>query len=133
MLVAIVKYAEENALKLIAFFFDGVCLSLKLLPFFCGDCSSSILLLKVLHEVIRKHSIAAGARVKEEGLSNDLLDRIRKDPAFSSIHDKLDETVDAKLFVGRAPEQVMDFVMTEVRPELERRAVDMSFTGEVTV
>ena len=39
-----------------------------------------------LHEKIRVHSMAAGARVKGEGVPNDLIDRIRADPAFSAVH-----------------------------------------------
>ena len=38
-----------------------------------------------LHEKIRVHSMAAGARVKGEGVPNDLIDRIRADPAFSTV------------------------------------------------
>ena len=35
-----------------------------------------------LHEAIRKHSLEAAKRVKQEGLDNDLMDRIAKDPQF---------------------------------------------------
>ena len=35
------------------------------------------------HERIRKHSMEAGRRVKEDGLDNDFLDRISKDPYFN--------------------------------------------------
>jgi adenylosuccinate lyase len=35
-----------------------------------------------LHEKIREHSMAAGKRVKEEGLSNDLIERILSDESF---------------------------------------------------
>ena len=35
-----------------------------------------------LHERIREHSMAAGKRIKEEGLDNDLIDRIAADPMF---------------------------------------------------
>ena len=39
------------------------------------------------------------------GKPNDLLERISKDPMFTAVHGKLDQLLDPKLFVGRAPEQ----------------------------
>jgi len=72
-----------------------------------------------LHEAIRVHSMAAGAVVKGEGKPNDLLERIAKDSMFSAIHDKLDTLVDPSLFVGRAPEQVDEFIQDEITPILD--------------
>ena len=72
-----------------------------------------------LHEAIRVHSMDAGAVVKGEGKPNDLLERIAKDPLFKAIHDKLDTLVEPSLFVGRAPEQVDEFLTDEVNPILE--------------
>jgi adenylosuccinate lyase len=46
-----------------------------------------------LHEVIRNHSMAAGRKVKEEGLENDLLERIKNDPAFASIREEFDSLI----------------------------------------
>lgn len=74
-----------------------------------------------LHEAIRQHSIAAGARIKDEGLNNDMLQRIANDPLFASVHGRLNELCDAAKFVGRAPQQVSDFVSNDVRPALEQR------------
>ena len=72
-----------------------------------------------LHEAIRVHSMAAGVVVKNEGKPNDLLKRIGKDPLFAAIHDDLERLVDPKLFVGRAPEQVDEFIDEEIDPILE--------------
>jgi adenylosuccinate lyase len=72
-----------------------------------------------LHERIRQHSMAAAQRVKQEGADNDLLERIRSDEAFASIRDRLDEIVRPKDFVGRAPQQVRDFIAEDVDPMLE--------------
>lgn len=71
-----------------------------------------------LHELIRVHSHAAAALVKS-GEPNDLVDRIRRDAAFAGIHDQLDSLLDAKNFVGRAPEQVDEFIAECVEPALE--------------
>lgn len=72
-----------------------------------------------LHEAIRVHSMAAGAVVKGEGKPNDLMERIAKDPLFAAVHAKLDTLIEPKLFVGRAPEQVDEFIAEEVAPILE--------------
>eukprot|EP00640_Fibrocapsa_japonica_P001070 CAMPEP_0113943302 /NCGR_PEP_ID=MMETSP1339-20121228/23172_1 /TAXON_ID=94617 /ORGANISM="Fibrocapsa japonica" /LENGTH=502 /DNA_ID=CAMNT_0000948143 /DNA_START=135 /DNA_END=1643 /DNA_ORIENTATION=+ /assembly_acc=CAM_ASM_000762 len=73
-----------------------------------------------LHEVIRTHSMAAGARVKGEGAPNDLLDRIRQDQAFAAVHAELDSLMDPSLFIGRSPQQVQEFLASEVSPVLEK-------------
>jgi adenylosuccinate lyase len=75
-----------------------------------------------LHEAIREHSMAAGRRVKEEGAANDLLDRIAADARFESVHGKLSSLLDPILFVGRAPEQVDDFMVECVDPILAKHA-----------
>ena len=61
-----------------------------------------------LHERIRHHSQAAAAEVKQHGRDNDLLTRLASDPAFATVD--VAETLDASRFVGRAPEQVDEFL-----------------------
>lgn len=73
-----------------------------------------------LHERIRQHSVAAAQRVKQEGADNDMLERIRSDEAFAAIHDRLDEIVQPDDFIGRAPEQVREFVENDVDPVLDK-------------
>jgi len=75
-----------------------------------------------LHESIRTHSMAAGRRVKEEGLDNDLLERIVRDPAFGLSRSDLDGLLDVRAFIGRAPEQVAEFVAGYIDPLLSRAA-----------
>ena len=72
-----------------------------------------------MHEAIRVHSMDAGAVVKGEGKPNDLMERIAKDPLFAAVHSKLDTLIEPKLFVGRAPEQVDEFLAEEIQPILE--------------
>jgi adenylosuccinate lyase len=74
------------------------------------------------HEAVRVHSMAAGAVVKGEGKPNDLMERIAADPIFAAIHDRLDTLIEPSLFVGRAPEQVTEFIEEEVNPWLEKYA-----------
>lgn len=73
---------------------------------------------QILHEAIREHSMEAGRNVKEHGCANDLLERISKDQLFAAVHDKLDSLLDPILFVGRAPEQVHDFINECIDPVL---------------
>ncbi len=75
-----------------------------------------------LHEAIRQHSMDAGREVKERGKENDLLRRIADDDRFAAVHPCLDEMMDPANFVGRAPEQVEEFVAEEVDPVLDRFA-----------
>ena len=42
-----------------------------------------------LHERLRQHAIAAGKQVKEEGLPNDMVDRIAADPAFGLTREEI--------------------------------------------
>ena len=74
---------------------------------------------QALHERIRVHSLAAGARVKEEGLPNDLVSRIAGDPAFGLTEEEISAHLDARAYVGRAPQQVTEFLDTSVKPVLE--------------
>ena len=67
-----------------------------------------------LHELIRVHSQAAAQQVKEHGRANDLLDRLKTDTAFASVD--LSNALDARRFVGRAPEQVDTFIENVVEP-----------------
>jgi adenylosuccinate lyase len=76
---------------------------------------------QALHERIRVHSNAAAARVKRDGRTNDLLDRLRADPMFHRV--KFDAVMDPDRFVGLAPQQVDDFLKTVIAPLRKR------FTG----
>ncbi|WP_027128487.1 adenylosuccinate lyase [Fusobacterium perfoetens] len=73
-----------------------------------------------LHEKIRSHSMEAGRMVKAEGKPNDLLERIANDKSFGLTLEELQSIMDAKNFVGRAPEQAKEFVENIVNPILEK-------------
>ncbi len=75
-----------------------------------------------LHEGIRKHSMEAARIVKEEGGKNDLLERIAQDPLFSKIKSKLKDISNPDKLVGRAPQQVEEFVSQVVAPLLKRHS-----------
>ena len=85
-----------------------------------------------LHEHIRVHSQEAAARMKRDGLDNDLLERIAGDSAFPMGHEELTQLLDASAYVGRAPEQAETFILQEVDPILAS-AQAMAGMGEINV
>jgi adenylosuccinate lyase len=75
-----------------------------------------------IHERIRVHSMEAGKVVKMDGGRNDLLERIAGDPAFGMSNEDLSGILDVGQFVGRAPEQVGEFVEGYVDPLIGKAA-----------
>ena len=71
-----------------------------------------------VHEVIRVHSIAAARAMKDEGKSNDMLERLATDPAFTVPLDDVRAVTDPSHFIGRAPQQVDEFLAEVVQPIL---------------
>lgn len=71
-----------------------------------------------VHEKIRQHSIAAGARVKD-GLENDFTDRIANDPSFNISKEQLEALLIPSRYTGRAPEQTERFITCEIDPILK--------------
>ncbi len=86
-----------------------------------------------LHEKIRVLSMEAGRRVKEEGLPNDLLERIERDPAFGLKEEQLRELVDPARYVGRAPAQVEEYVRDVIAPILEENKEKLGRTAQIKV
>jgi len=84
-----------------------------------------------LHEKIRQHSQAAAHRVKGEGKDNDLLDRLRGDPAFACVD--IDALLDPAAFIGRAPQQVDAFIAEQVVPIRRRYADVLGQEAELSV
>jgi adenylosuccinate lyase len=84
-----------------------------------------------LHERIRRHSQAAAAVVKEQGGRNDLLERLAADPAFAGVD--LAGELDPARFVGRAPQQVDEFLAGVVEPLRLRYPAALARTADVSV
>jgi len=84
-----------------------------------------------LHERIRRHSQAAASAVKQEGRPNDLMERLAKDDAFAKLD--LVSILEPKQFVGRAPQQVDEFLETVVRPLLGRSPLSQSMSADLKV
>lgn len=86
-----------------------------------------------LHERIRVLSMEAGRNVKVEGGENNLLDLIKQDEMFAPVWDKLDEILDSKNFIGRAPSQTVEFIQEEIDPILEKHADLLGEKGDVRI
>jgi len=71
---------------------------------------------QVAHETIRKHSIAAARAIKDGAPSNDLLERLAGDKSFGVKAKDLEGALEPKRFVGRAPEQVDEFLRDVITP-----------------
>ena len=86
-----------------------------------------------LHERIRVLSMEAGKNVKVEGGENNLIDLIKQDEMFAPIWSKLDDILDPKKFVGRAPQQTVEFIENEINPILTKHADLLGEQGDVRV
>jgi adenylosuccinate lyase len=87
---------------------------------------------QVLHERIRTHAMAAAGAMKE-GLANDLIERIAHDPAFGAIQDQLPALLSPARFVGRAPQQVEEYLAAIVHPLLRQAEPYAPVDAEVHV
>ncbi len=88
-----------------------------------------------LHEVIRRHSMAAAEAVSQ-GERNDLLERLSSDPAFAAVPaPALRAELEPERYTGRAASQVGEFLQEYLHPLLARiRPIGAAAgPGEVTV
>ena len=80
-----------------------------------------------VHEAIRVHSQAAGHRVKQEGLDNDLLDRLKSEPLLEGVD--IDAHLDPMAYIGRSVEQTERFIREVVEPLRERYKDELESLG----
>lgn len=86
-----------------------------------------------LHKRIRDLSMQASKNVKVEGKDNNLIDLIKEDEMFRPVRDTLDDILDAKNFIGRAPSQTVEFIENEIQPILDKHAGLLGAKGDVRV
>jgi adenylosuccinate lyase len=77
---------------------------------------------QVLHERIRQYSLGAAARAKTTSgaTGSDLIQQLRLDPSFAKVD--FDRVLQTGRFIGRAPEQVDEFIAGTVAPIREKYA-----------
>ena len=84
-----------------------------------------------LHERLRRHSQAAAEQVKKFAKPNDLIDRLKADAAFSKVDFKA--VLNPKNYIGRAPQQVDEFIQTIVTPIRRRYRRELNRKVELKV
>ena len=85
------------------------------------------------HEIIRGHSIAAARAVKDEGRSNDMLERLAADRKFNVSIEDMHALMDPMRFIGRAPQQVDEFIAEVIDPILAATVQSSAAREEVRV
>jgi adenylosuccinate lyase len=73
---------------------------------------------QALHERLRQHSLAVAEELKAGSQKNGLIERLRVDPAFSQL--QLDKLLEKGIFIGRAPQQVEEFIRDVIEPIRKR-------------
>lgn len=84
---------------------------------------------QAVHEALRVHAREAARVIKVEGGRNTLAERLTADPAFRTVAGKLGELLEPARYIGRAAEQVLEYVQAEVDPLLAARAGDARIAG----
>ena len=75
---------------------------------------------QLLHEKIRQHAMDTWHHIRVEGGANDLLQRLHADPTFRPIAEQIPEKPAADVYIGRAIQQVDEFLAEVYRPLQER-------------
>jgi adenylosuccinate lyase len=88
---------------------------------------------QVAHEAIRQHSIDAARALKNGAPRNDMLERLSADASFGVSVADLESVLEPTRFVGRAPEQVDEFLEQVVNPLLAKHSRDDDLRDEIRV
>lgn len=86
-----------------------------------------------LHERIRKLSMEAGRRVKEEGRENELLSLIAEDEGFGLNQEALENAMESSRYIGCCVHQVERFLQDVISPVLKENADVLGMKAEITV
>ena len=85
-----------------------------------------------VHTLVKKHSHAVTALIKEgTGTAAELFDRLKSEPEFASID--FAQTTAPRQFIGRAPEQVTEFLAENVASIQARYVGRLNEKAELTV
>ena len=74
----------------------------------------------VIESIDAKSIYQVPLNMKEEGLDNNMVDLIANDPMFGLTKEEILAEMDPKAYVGRAPQQVEDFIANDVMPRIEK-------------
>jgi len=85
------------------------------------------------HRDVCIQAMEAGKNVKMEGKENNLIELILQDEMFKPVWNRMDEILDAKKFIGRAPSQTVEFIKKEIDPILSSNASLLGEKGDVRI
>lgn len=88
---------------------------------------------QALHEKLRQYAMEAGKQVKEEGLENDLIDRVLADPDFMLNEEEIKAILQPENFTGRSSQQVEEFINGCIKPILDANKDILNETAELSV
>jgi adenylosuccinate lyase len=86
-----------------------------------------------LHEEIRVLSMQAAEQVKKFGKPNDLIERMYNSKVINMSKEEIDETINPKNYIGRAPQQVEEFYNEAIKPILEENKDSLGIGVELRV
>ncbi len=88
---------------------------------------------QVLHEAIRKHSLATAESIKVYGNENNLVERLGNDSEFNMTKEEILGIIKPERFIGRSVQQVEEFVYGPVKEILERYSEDIGIDVTISV
>jgi adenylosuccinate lyase len=86
---------------------------------------------QALHERIRQHSMAVSEADKSGSKDKALLPLLKSDPAFAKVD--FQSVCDPRQFVGRAPEQVVEFIANEIKAIRDRYPIKHEPDSDIAV
>ena len=84
-----------------------------------------------LHQILKLYSHAAAAQVKKFGKPNDLIARLKADIAFRKVD--FEKVLNPKSYVGRAPQQVNEFIKDIIAPIRKKYRKEINRKVELNV
>lgn len=88
---------------------------------------------QTIHEIIRRHSMFSARAMKGGAPTNDLLERLAADEELGLSRDEIAGATDPSQFVGRAPQQVDEFLAEVVEPVLAGAQMAQPEASEIRV
>jgi len=85
---------------------------------------------QALHEAIRENAVAAAREIKEEGAPNRLFEKLAADPRIPFGLEELQGVAASSGLVGRAPDQVEEFLAEHIQPLLPELEAAAGAPGE---
>ena len=112
----------------------------EIIVFAAASMTETLTEIKALYEaahpgIVLTYNFDSSGTLKtqiQEGADCDLLERLAGDPAFGMTMEHLQTVLDPKLYIGRCPEQVDEFLRDYIQPIFDREG-DVQVDAQVNV